>query len=551
MRSHRDAARHDHDIGGLERLAKRGARALRRVRHGAAAGQRAARALDLRREREAVRAVDPARGERLAGRGELVAGDEDEDARALGAAERGAADRRRDAQLGWAQHGAALQNDSTEGDVLARPADVGARARLPAPSRDSVALSVVYQRKPRPSRARHPSPLSFAPQAPRRPRPPAPPPRSRSASPCPAAPPPRPGVPRAPRRSPRAPPRARRSARTRPLPELSKGGTSMPLVTSSASTRPSARSSGTSSSPGGSQHRAPGRGRRRSRSGRSRAQSCPNSAPVRRLRGYDPAQMTSIRGPLARLDRSRDELAKAWLVRLIERASLDEIRELPTERIARELPELIGDIVREAWEGEGDPYDLSKEQAERAASLATLRGGGREVQAADVARDLAALQSVLVHALREEIGETEPGAIRRGGRAPRRGHRRHPGGGDGGARADALARARVAGEHRSAHRPRQSARAPAPARDPARGPQALPPPVRPAADGHRRAQADQRLARPPGRRPRADAGGDVAAPLDPVGGHRRANRRRRVLRAASPAGPEERRQARGPPRDRR
>jgi diguanylate cyclase (GGDEF)-like protein len=118
--------------------------------------------------------------------------------------------------------------------------------------------------------------------------------------------------------------------------------------------------------------------------------------------------MTPIRGPLARLDRSRDELAKAWLVRLIERASLDQIRELPTERIARELPELIGDIVREASEGEGDPYDLPKDQAERAASLATMRGGGGEVQAADVARDVASLQSVLVRALREELGESDP-----------------------------------------------------------------------------------------------------------------------------------------------
>jgi len=118
--------------------------------------------------------------------------------------------------------------------------------------------------------------------------------------------------------------------------------------------------------------------------------------------------MTTIRGPLARLDRSRDELAKAWLVRLIERASLDEIRELPTERIARELPELISDLVRAVSEADGDPYDLSKEQAERAASLATLRGGGRDVQAADVARDVAALQSVLVRALREEIGESDP-----------------------------------------------------------------------------------------------------------------------------------------------
>jgi diguanylate cyclase (GGDEF)-like protein len=119
--------------------------------------------------------------------------------------------------------------------------------------------------------------------------------------------------------------------------------------------------------------------------------------------------MPPIRGPLARLDRSREELAKAWLVRLIERASLDEIRELPTERIARELPDLISEIVQAVTEAEGDPYDLSKEQTERAASLANLRGGGgRDVQAADVARDVASLQSVLIHALREEIGETDP-----------------------------------------------------------------------------------------------------------------------------------------------
>ncbi|HEV7845920.1 MAG TPA: GGDEF domain-containing protein [Thermoleophilaceae bacterium] len=117
--------------------------------------------------------------------------------------------------------------------------------------------------------------------------------------------------------------------------------------------------------------------------------------------------MTPIRGPLARLERSRDELAKQWLVRLIERASLDEIRELPTERIARELPELITGIVGAVAEGEGDPFDLSKEQAERAASLAALRSGGREARAVDVARDIAALQTVLLHALREEL-ENDP-----------------------------------------------------------------------------------------------------------------------------------------------
>ena len=117
--------------------------------------------------------------------------------------------------------------------------------------------------------------------------------------------------------------------------------------------------------------------------------------------------MAPIRGPLARLERSRDELAKQWLVRLIERASLDEIRELPTERIARELPELISGIVESISESEGDPFNISKEQAERAASLAGLRGGGREARAVDVARDIAALQTVLLHALRDEL-EDDP-----------------------------------------------------------------------------------------------------------------------------------------------
>jgi diguanylate cyclase (GGDEF)-like protein len=120
--------------------------------------------------------------------------------------------------------------------------------------------------------------------------------------------------------------------------------------------------------------------------------------------------MTTLRGPLARLDRSRDELAKAWLVRLIERASLDEIRELPTEQIARELPALITDIVRSASEARlgADPYALSEEQAARAASLAALRGGTREGAAADLARDIATLQAVLVAALREELPDGDP-----------------------------------------------------------------------------------------------------------------------------------------------
>src|SRR3954471_14394544 len=98
--------------------------------------------------------------------------------------------------------------------------------------------------------------------------------------------------------------------------------------------------------------------------------------------------MTSIRGPLARVERSRDELAKAWLVRLIERASLEEIRDLPTDRIARELPELISDLVSACGENNGLAFELSEEQTERASSLAALRANRETSAVADLTRDV-------------------------------------------------------------------------------------------------------------------------------------------------------------------
>jgi diguanylate cyclase (GGDEF)-like protein len=122
----------------------------------------------------------------------------------------------------------------------------------------------------------------------------------------------------------------------------------------------------------------------------------------------DRRRSPSVRGPLARLDRSREELAKAWLVRLIERASLEEIRDLPTERIARELPELITDLVRACAENNGTPFELSEEQAERASSLAALRGGREASAVAELTRDVAALQTVMLRALREEIADADP-----------------------------------------------------------------------------------------------------------------------------------------------
>ena len=114
--------------------------------------------------------------------------------------------------------------------------------------------------------------------------------------------------------------------------------------------------------------------------------------------------MTVTSGPLARLDRERDELAKAWLVRLIERASLDEIRELPTDRIARELPELIGDLLRACAADGGEQGRLPGDAAARTAALVQLRRG-REGSVGELALDIAALQAVIIRRLDRELGD--------------------------------------------------------------------------------------------------------------------------------------------------
>ena len=223
--------------------------------------------------------------------------------------------------------------------------------------------------------------------------------------------------------------------------------------------------------------------------------------------------MTPIRGPIARVDRSREELAKAFLVRLIERASLDEIRDLPTERIARELPALISDILQSvAGNGSNgsDPYKLADDQVERAVSLAALRGGRDGVGVrGGPGRGLAPGRAGPRAA--RGAGRERAGAVRRRGGAPGGRHRGDPGGGHRGAGPQPLAGARVAGQHRRPDRARQPPPPPARDRPPARPAEALRPPLRPSPDGRGRAQAHQRLARPPGRGPRPDAGGHVGA----------------------------------------
>jgi diguanylate cyclase (GGDEF)-like protein len=115
----------------------------------------------------------------------------------------------------------------------------------------------------------------------------------------------------------------------------------------------------------------------------------------------DLRRTSPLRGPLARLDRERDELAKAWLVRLIERASLEEIKGLPTDRLADELPELIGDVLTLTSEAGRDPELLPPGARERATRIADLRGA-RENVAAELLRDMTAIQVAILGSLAKD-----------------------------------------------------------------------------------------------------------------------------------------------------
>lgn len=122
--------------------------------------------------------------------------------------------------------------------------------------------------------------------------------------------------------------------------------------------------------------------------------------PFRRL---DPAD------PERPLWASADELTKDWIVSLIQHTALDQIRQLPTDRIAREVPPLIEEILRAVLApGEGPEIEPGSELHRRIHQLAALRDEGNLTPA--LPRDVAALESVLLKAVRERL-EGDPEAM--------------------------------------------------------------------------------------------------------------------------------------------
>ena len=100
---------------------------------------------------------------------------------------------------------------------------------------------------------------------------------------------------------------------------------------------------------------------------------------------------------------SPEELTKDWIVRLIEHTRLEEIRDLPTDRIVQEIPPLIEEILRAALSPGADPdFSPGSELERRAQAIVSLRDDGRG-PSPELPRDIAALEGVLLGALKREL----------------------------------------------------------------------------------------------------------------------------------------------------
>jgi diguanylate cyclase (GGDEF)-like protein len=110
----------------------------------------------------------------------------------------------------------------------------------------------------------------------------------------------------------------------------------------------------------------------------------------------------------SRIQMAQDELAKAWLVRIIERTPPSELGDLPVDVIAAEAPPLIAEILRELSDDDADA-ELAPEGRRHAQEIGRMRRATD--RASQLPQDLAALQSVLIEALRREVPEREPGAF--------------------------------------------------------------------------------------------------------------------------------------------
>jgi diguanylate cyclase (GGDEF)-like protein len=115
---------------------------------------------------------------------------------------------------------------------------------------------------------------------------------------------------------------------------------------------------------------------------------------------------------ISRVQDARDELAKAWLVELVERTPVSELGDIGIEWLSQEAPALIASVLGALTDpGSAADRELSPSELRRAGELSRLRRG--ETSPARLPRDLAALQALLIEALRREIPDRESGEFAR------------------------------------------------------------------------------------------------------------------------------------------
>ncbi len=110
----------------------------------------------------------------------------------------------------------------------------------------------------------------------------------------------------------------------------------------------------------------------------------------------------SLRAQLGKVDLSREQVAKAWLVDVILNSDLSDVEAMPLAWAATELPQLISEILG-AIGGDERALDQS---VQRAARLADRRGDS--TSPAQLTREIAYLHSALLATLRMEVGANDP-----------------------------------------------------------------------------------------------------------------------------------------------
>ena len=124
------------------------------------------------------------------------------------------------------------------------------------------------------------------------------------------------------------------------------------------------------------------------------------------LRVRRASELDTLPGAFGALAESRAGVSKAWLLRAIEAAPLDQVERMPVGRIAAELPGLVADLVKVA--AGDDPA-----AGERAALLDRLAALRDDDPGASLVRDVGALHAAMLGSLERQAATLDGSELMR------------------------------------------------------------------------------------------------------------------------------------------